>query len=146
MDGPILPQHRKKLLDIAIWKLTLAEGHKWKTRFQSQAARMVPKTRGARLVHDHVVPRSKLTEKLIKARSKPADIDAILETVVACTVTKDEHDRLAKFKDSDGWSRYRAAGISVIDTSTGKLLNLDHNDGSAHEAKPRKLRVKAERR
>lgn len=46
--------------------------------------------------------------------AKPEEIDNILEDAVGCTVTTEEHDRLAPFDDEYGWERYRKAGITVI--------------------------------
>jgi hypothetical protein len=54
----------------------------------------------------------------------PEEIDSILEKVVACTVTKEEHDSLSNFKHLDGWERYQAAGITVIDCETGDVLDF----------------------
>jgi hypothetical protein len=53
----ILPVHRSELLGVLLWKLTEAESHKHKTRFQSRAAF---KRKGKlKLRHDHVFQRSK---------------------------------------------------------------------------------------
>jgi hypothetical protein len=62
---------------------------------------------------------------LLEAVGNPKEIERILDKAVACTVTKAEHDRLGRIKDHDGWARYRLAGIDVVDTQTGELLNLD---------------------
>jgi len=39
-----------------------------------------------------------------------------------CTVTKEEHALLKRFNDEYGWERYRKAGLTVIDTQTGKRV------------------------
>lgn len=70
-----------------------------------------------KLRHDHVFPRKKMIDDLLKA--EPNELDGILKTAVGCTVTKEESDRLTKFdKECDGWERYTNAGIRVIDTTT----------------------------
>jgi hypothetical protein len=113
----LIPGHRREFLKIALWKVTEAEGRsKHKTQLQSQAARSAP--RGTKLQHDHVFQRSKMVDTLLEA--KPDAIDGILKRAVGCTITKDEHARLNGFKYLDGWDRYRAAGIVVINMETGK--------------------------
>jgi hypothetical protein len=53
-------------------------------------------------------------------QAKPEDIEEILKNAVGCTVTKEEHTLLERFKHLDGWERYRQAGIIVIDMETEK--------------------------
>jgi hypothetical protein len=123
-DVNILSSHRKRLLNIALWKLTLADGHKWKTRYQSRAAQKAERTPDS-LRHDHVYQRAAMVKDLLEAAGNPKEIDRILAQAVPCTVTKEEHDRLGKIKGLDGWARYRVAGIAIVDTETGNLLVLD---------------------
>jgi hypothetical protein len=40
----------------------------------------------------------------------------VLKRAVASVVTRDEHRLL---KDGNGWKRYKAAGITVVDRKTG---------------------------
>jgi hypothetical protein len=125
----LISEHRREFLKIALWKVTEAEGSsKHKTQLQSQAARTAP--RGTKLQHDHVFQRAKMVDTLLEA--EPHGIDAILQGAVGCTITKDEHTRLNDFKHLDGWDRYRAAGIVVIDMDTGKPFTFPgsklHND------------------
>ncbi len=63
-----------------------------------------------------------MVDDLEKAR--PDQVDAILKRAVACAVTEEEHRRLDAFKELDGWQRYHAAGIIVIDTATEKPVDL----------------------
>lgn len=113
----ILPIHRHELLRVLLFKLTEAESHKHKTRFQSQDA---SERRGKlKLRHDHVFQRSKMIAALEDAPERKIDI--ILKKAIACTVTAQEHKRLSRFdKEHDGWVRYKNAEIGVIDTKTGK--------------------------
>ncbi|WP_213806964.1 hypothetical protein [Granulicella sp. dw_53] len=71
---------------------------------------------GGVLVHEHVTERSKIISSLLKA--SPEEVDAILDSVVACVVTKEEHKKLNNSKKAHGWERYRAAEIRVRDTLT----------------------------
>jgi hypothetical protein len=116
-----MPAHYRELLDVLLFKITEAETHKHRTRFQSQGASR--RSGRVKLRHDHVYQRSKLIAKLEKATKKKVDV--ILKKAVACTVTKKEHTRLCKFdEDYDGWARYEKAGIVVKDTKTGKRVKF----------------------
>ncbi len=98
-----------------LWKVSLAESSKYRTRFQSEGAR--GRSGEVKLQHDHVFQRSKMIAKLMKARGRKVDV--ILRKAFGCTVTSKEHTRLSKFdKKYDGWERYRKARIKVIDTQT----------------------------
>jgi hypothetical protein len=114
----VLSAHYRELLTILLWKITEAESSKHKTRFQSQGA--LDSSDKSKLRHDHVFQRSKMIVALEKAA--PQDVDDILNTAVACTVTVEEHDHLSRFDDEYGWERYRKAKIAVIDTQTGKRV------------------------
>jgi len=125
--GEVLPTHKRELLDVLLWKISLAESSKYKTRFQSQAAlKCKQKTKSrhgkTKLIHDHVFQRAKMIAKLEKA--KPDKIDVILKNAFGCTVTIKENSRLSKFdKEYDGWARYQKAKIKVINTETDKEVD-----------------------
>ena len=111
----VLPGHIRELLDAMLWKITEADG-KYKTRHQSLGAFQCGDKKLLR--HEHVYPKEQMIKALLKAT--PEQVDGILETAVGCTVTLDEHFRLHKFDEEDGWERYRKAGIAVTDTETGQ--------------------------
>ena len=52
-------------------------------------------------------------------------MDEIVSKAVACTITREEHLILNKYKNLDGWKRYREAGITVIDALTGLVFNTN---------------------
>ncbi|MEX2659435.1 MAG: hypothetical protein WD232_07040 [Acidimicrobiales bacterium] len=107
--------HIRSLLNVLIWHLTEADG-KYTCRYQSSGALTAPK--GAKLNHEHVVPRKALIDRLLKAPGEQAEI---LGQAVACVVTKTEHERLSALKaPREGWDRYRAAGVRVIDRMTAE--------------------------
>ena len=108
----ILRTHKRELLTIALWKLTTAEGGKYKTRFRSQGALNCTDT--SKLRHEHVFQRGKMMSELENAA--PDEVDHILKRADACTVTLDEHILLSKFDEEYGWDRYRRAEIGVFDT------------------------------
>lgn len=55
--------------------------------------------------------------------AEPERIAEILDSATACLVTEEEHRRLNVLPpDTEGWDRYRAAGITVIDMATGRPL------------------------
>ena len=113
----ILSEHFRELLTVLLWKLTEAESHnKYSTRYQTEGAMACRAT--SKLRHEHVYQRKQMIARLLNA--KPEEVDGILENAVGCTVTIDEHARLAEWDDEYGWDRYRKAGLVVIDTATGE--------------------------
>src|SRR5437868_4406015 len=90
----ILPEHRREALGMALFKLTEAESGKYATRYRSKEALTADKTL---LRHDHVLQRGEMIKRLLTAR--PEDVDDILDAAVGCTITKDEHARLAQYSN-----------------------------------------------
>ena len=117
----LIAEHRREFLKLAQWKVTEAEGRtKYKTRMCSQES--LSNAPGSKLEHDHVFQRSLMVDALLSA--SPDAVDTIIKGAVGCTITKQEHDRLKQFEHLDGWGRYRAAGIVVINTETGDLFAI----------------------
>ncbi|HEX7769736.1 MAG TPA: hypothetical protein VF422_06880 [Dokdonella sp.] len=114
LAADLVPAHKRELLSVCIWKLTLAEPvNKYATRFVSVAA-VACASRDR--VHEHVFERSRLVRALIDGR---LPLDELPASAVACVVTRDEHARLARAAVEkpgiEGWDRYRAASIAVVD-------------------------------
>jgi hypothetical protein len=114
----VLPVHSTELLSALLWKVTEAESHKYKTRFQTKGA--IDCSDKTQLRHEHVFQRGKMIAALEIAA--PHEVDDILKNAVGCTVTKEEHFLLMRFDDEYGWERYRKAGLVVIDPQTGERL------------------------
>jgi hypothetical protein len=110
----ILPAHLRRALDAAIWAYTKADG-KYSTRYRSVGA--LGEMNRRRLTHEHVVTRKLLVDRML---AEPQRVGEILATAVACVVTREEHRRLSEATRADpsleGWDRYAAAGIEVVDT------------------------------
>lgn len=107
--------HLRELLSVLIWKYTQSEG-KYTLRFRSEQA--IQETNPKNLVHEHVVERKKLVDLLMARRTSAQEI---FKSAVACVVTKDEHAKLNSLPiEIDGWDRYIAANIKVIDTKKEK--------------------------
>jgi hypothetical protein len=119
----IHPSHKRFFVTMGLWKLTEAASQgKYNTRFQSLAAQSaLPHL----LRHEHVFQRSKLVNALL---AQPDRADEILDSAVACVVTVQEHEELDRVSrqspELDGWDRYRAAMIAVIDLASGHALEL----------------------
>lgn len=109
----VLPTHKRELLSICLWKVTEAEGGKYGTRFRSRAALQAPRTE---LAHEHVEERAKLAQLLLE---HPDRVDDVIARAIGCVVTRTEHRRLTEVgrarPELDGWARYEAAGIEVVD-------------------------------
>ena len=127
----VRPQVRRELLTkYVLWLVTTGTvAHKHDTRYRSTGA--VGVTDLAELVHEHVHTRSKLAD-LILANPTDEVIEFVVNNLAfGCVVTRDEHARLSPFdKTHTGWDRYKAAGIEVVDMSTGEPLELD---GETHD-------------
>ncbi len=121
-DGvEILLEHRRMVLDAALWKITEAESHhKHRTRFCSLA---VFSSADCDCRHDHVFQKAKMIDDLVKGG--PNSVDEIVSKAVACTITREEHLILNGHNDLDGWERYRKAGITVIDARTGMVFSAN---------------------
>ncbi len=115
----LYPAHRKEFVRLALWKVTEAEGGKYNTRYRSKASCQP----GGNLQHDHVWERAKMADELI---ANPKQMHEILDKAIGCVVTKDEHKLLTEVSvsepDLQGWERYCAACIVVLDGVTGKEI------------------------
>ena len=118
LGADLLPAHRRELLSVCLWKLSLAEPiGKYATRFVSAAA--LDEERRS-LAHEHVHERAKLVRTLIEGTLAPECLPGF---AFACVVTREEHARLgtASRRDPtlDGWDRYRKACVAVVDRERG---------------------------
>jgi len=104
----LYPAHKRELLDICIWKISEVDG-KYKTRYRSIGALQEMDVRNLR--HEHVEERKELIYRLIE---DPDNYESILNDIVACIVTKEEHEQLHR-QNKKGWDRYKAAKIKVFD-------------------------------
>lgn len=115
---------KRILLDALLWQITVAHG-KYTTRFRSVGVvedGVILKD----LRHDHVFTRRWLLEKLLAPSITAGLVDQILDKAVACTVTKDEHNKkLAGMKEASGWERYECAGILVYDCAVKSIRSFD---------------------
>ncbi|MEO5560593.1 MAG: hypothetical protein ABIO49_11865 [Dokdonella sp.] len=121
LTADLLLEHKRELLNICLWKMSLAEGKsKYETRFASAASIGCPIKL---LAHEHVCERAKLVQALLSAQIVVNDLRKF---VVACTVLRTEHALLTTTSRTepglDGWDRYRKTRIAVIDRQTGFWL------------------------
>lgn len=119
-------EQRNEALGLAIWFYTQAgpASRKYNIRYRSKEALAVSDKQ--RLAHEHVIPKKVLVERML---AEPDRCEEIMRTAQGCVVLRSEHDLLTKAGRADptleGWARYRAAGITVIDCLTGEPLALD---------------------
>jgi hypothetical protein len=114
--------HRREALSLAVWFYTEADG-KWNTRYRSAAAvGASPKV----LNHEHVVTRRSVVDRLLADPERCAET---LQSAVACCVLREEHQELTALERAnrglEGWGRYIAAEIDVVDLLTGRKLDLN---------------------
>jgi hypothetical protein len=117
-EGVVDP-HRKEMLGIAVWKYTEAKSSKYGLRYRTPAAISAGPT--VKLQHEHVRTKAAIVQELLAAGPSLAPV--VLSSAVGCVVTKDEHAMLTALpKSYQGWARYSAAGLSVIDGVTGRSV------------------------
>ncbi|MCP4143142.1 MAG: hypothetical protein GY755_23120 [Chloroflexi bacterium] len=123
----ILDRHKNKILSEVIWYISEADG-KYTTRYRSKSVISLANDRPTsvqKINHEHVYTIKNLKEEIIE---NPESFSTILEKVIACVVTTEEHKTLDALKDTKvGWERYKSAGIEVLDMSTFPpcILDLD---------------------
>jgi len=106
--------HKKGVLNYVIWKITEAKYSKYKLPLRTEAAHAVLRRGGSRgLRHEHVFTRKWLVLKLLKAPRRAKNL--LNEFAIGCVVTKREAARLDKHHRKQGWKRYRALKLRVIE-------------------------------
>lgn len=117
----LTPAHLRESLSLAIWKFTEADG-KWNTRYRTESAVGALSTV---LNHEHVVTRRSLVDRLL---AEPERCPEIMTSAIACCVLRDEHELLSNVERArsglEGWERYRAAGLVVVDQLTDAPLQV----------------------
>jgi hypothetical protein len=106
----ILPRHKRKMLKEAVWLVSEADG-KHSTQFRTRkVVELATKESQSQLKiqHEHVVPRAVIADLLLRF---PHLVAEILNTVVACVVTQDEHNQLNR--EFEGWRRYSRARTKI---------------------------------
>jgi len=122
----IVRVHQQELIGICLWKFTEAGNvprtNKYGTRFRSRGALDVENPSDVN--HEHVGTRKWLRAEIMTRYCEKAGREAIERFIrdhaVACVVTKEEHSRLSSLaQELQGWQRYAAANVEVIDMLTG---------------------------
>jgi hypothetical protein len=116
---------KRDMLDVAIWQVAFATGNtqsRFMGRYRSEA---VITQVGLKIQRDHAYPRAALLAELLGASP---DLESIIERAqCCCVVTEEEHKRLSAVH-TDGWARYKHAGIVVYDMLHGRRLDPDPAD------------------
>jgi hypothetical protein len=113
----VRPPRLHRALSEAIWEYTEAD-NKYGCRFRSAGAMREKDPKQLR--HEHVLTRKGLVRALLQ---EPAHAEEILQSALACIVTKEEDARLRSVpSEVDGWERYRRAHIPVWDSAEDRWL------------------------
>ena len=124
-----IPDYRREILGNVLWFMTCQPSGKYTTRFRSQA---VLNDDHPVLRHEHVYTRKSVIKDLLSLNSEELDEAALRHSIeevlrqraVGCTVTREEHRVLSRHdKTLVGWHRYQAAGVTVLDMSTGEVYD-----------------------
>lgn len=121
---------RRAVLHDALWRWSQLDGKREGCRYWSSAALI--SRRKTNLIHEHVVPRAVLVSHFESRRPEEEEVHAHLTRMcVAAVITEAENRKLGgalhramprDWNGDDIWARYRAAGIQVVDTKTGKVV------------------------
>lgn len=106
----ILPKHKRKMLKEAVWLVSEADGKhstRYRTRRVVELAANEPDSQ-LKIQHEHVVQRAAIADQLLRF---PNRVTEILNTVVACIVTQEEHHQLSR--ECQGWRRYSNARMKI---------------------------------
>lgn len=107
-----------KINILKFFQCIISEAHgKHSTRFRSKLvldlATYNPMN-DTKIIHEHVFTRAHISKQILEY---PDKINDLLDSVVACIVTKEEHSRLTAVGSVEGWSRYSHANppVHVVD-------------------------------
>jgi hypothetical protein len=118
----LILKHRRKILSEVQWLISEVDG-KYSTRYRTKRVIDLAKSSPdsiEKIQHEHVIARKEITARLL---ANPEIATSTLDQVVACVVTKSEHDKLKG--PASGWSRYKEAGRVVFDMSTDPPVVMD---------------------
>lgn len=107
--------HKKELINVAIWKISEADG-KYKVRYWSEGALLSKQNNWH---HEHVYTRKELVDRLLSGE----EVDNVIQNIIACVVTRDEHKKLSQSK-KQGWERYLDMSIKVYDSQEKSWLSM----------------------
>lgn len=116
----VAEKHKKEILSILLWKTTEVDG-KWSTRYISEGVLKLNLNGKYKkgIEHEHVFTRKTLILELLE---NPKKSNFIIKKAIGCLVTKEEHNKLNKVKNLEGWERYKKVNIKVYDTKSKKWL------------------------
>jgi len=116
----------KSFIDNWIWKISELPGPNTKTKFVGQrywskkAKEQYKKNCNYKgLRHEHVFPRAKIKERIINCKNNE-QIESEFRKIVACVITKEEHNKLNNEKER--WERYVGTEVLVVDLLENKEL------------------------
>lgn len=118
-------QHEKAVLDWmvheATWFVPLVRKAPPANIFRYMSKGLHDLDRANDFRREHVKPREQ-AEAEIHAVATEAEVAKILQSLMVCAVTVDEHARLPHGGTVAEWDRYRQAGIKVWDWKDGRWL------------------------
>jgi hypothetical protein len=143
LASPLTEGTKVAVLNDALWKWSEFDGKIDGCRWWSEAACAIRENR-KQLIHEHLVPRKVLIERLLGLEEPAAEkVAQVLQQCVGVVITKDEDRLLNKHglrskmpkdcSEEDQWGRYNFANIAVRELSQclpkkgggGKLRNTD---------------------
>lgn len=115
-NNRIMRRHKERVIREMIWKITECDG-KFKTQYRSEMVMFG--ANDALVEHEHVTTIESLISEIL---ANPKELDKLKNNIMACLVTEEEHKKLKRRDNGNGWERYKRAGIHVIDVKNNKRL------------------------
>lgn len=116
-------KEKKIMIKILLCRLTETKSGKFSCRYRTK---LVFSDEEYKIQHEHVYRREITYKELV---NNPENYKEILNKCIGCVVTKEEHKLLnkidKKYKNINGWERYKKAGIKVLDMKTNQPLIFD---------------------
>lgn len=118
----ITESRKRRMLVHVLWEVAFATGNTQSAFLGRYRTENVIRQPGLAIRRDHVYRKEMLVRDLL---GDSPDLDEIIRRAQhCCVVTKEEHDKL-DHGGTDGWERYRIAGIRVYDMATGQCVDFE---------------------
>lgn len=112
---------KKNVINLMIWHISGSDAAE-KNRYITEKAKNSPESE---TISAQVNPLGNLAVKILE---NPLSFDTIMQSVISCTVSKEELKELGRidkeFPGTEGWQRFKKAGIMIYDTETMEYLSI----------------------
>lgn len=112
---------KKNVINLMIWHISGSDATE-KSRYITEKAKNCP---DSETITAQVNPLGNLAVKILE---NPLSFDTIMQSVISCTVSKDELKELSRIDKENpglqGWQRFKKAQITIYDTEKCEYLSI----------------------